>query len=213
VHTRRQLEALSSNTQLSRGGLELMPYGVDTDFWQPIAVPEEAVIASAGREHRDYALLDRARDGLGHELVITATSLHSPGAACTLPSAASSAKIGHLDYTGLRDLYARAAVVVVPLLPNDFGAGVTALLEAMAMQKAVIVTDTDGLRGLVVDGETGLLVPPGNAEAMRAALARLLGNREERWRLGANAHRAVQSQFSLDQYVEALAKDLAEVAA
>jgi glycosyltransferase involved in cell wall biosynthesis len=208
VHSRHQLEAAATLLGIPRDRLELIPYGADTRFWTPLGLAEEPLIVAAGREHRDYALLDEACAGLGQRLLITASSTHSPDAICTMPPSDSTAVVAQLDYSSLRDAYARAAVVVVPLLRNDFQAGVTAVLEAMAMQKAVVVSATDGLRDVVVDGETAMLVPPSDVMSMRNALKRLLEDPRERERLGRNARRAVEERFSLDQYVEALAASL-----
>jgi glycosyltransferase involved in cell wall biosynthesis len=213
VHSRTQLEAGVKQLGIPRDRLEFVPYSADTTFWQPLGLPEECLIVSAGREHRDYAVLDRACASLGHQLLIAAGSLYSPGAVCTMPSPTSRAITRQLDHVRLREWYARAAVVVVPLLPNDFQAGVTTLLEAMAMGKAVVVSATEGQRDIVIDGETGLLVPPGDEDGLRVVLERLLRDPAERMRLGRNARRAVQEQFSLDRYVDALAANLRAAAA
>ncbi len=213
VHSRTQLEAAVETLQIPRDHLAFIPYSADTNFWQPLGLPEERVIVSAGREHRDYALLDRACSDSGYDLVIACGSLFSPGAVCTHPSATSRAIVCTLDYVSLRDAYAKASLVVVPLLANDFQAGVTTLLEAMAMGKAVIVSATAGQRDIVVDGETGVLVRPADEEALRDAVRGLLRNPAERTRLGRNARRAVEEQFSLDRYVSELAANLAAVAA
>jgi glycosyltransferase involved in cell wall biosynthesis len=102
-------------------------------------------------------------------------------------------------------------VTVVPLLETDFQAGVTTLLEAMAMGKAVVVSDTAGLRGLVEDSVTALTVPPGDPWALRNAVVRLLANPRERARLGANARASVESNFALDAYAAGLANQLRAV--
>jgi glycosyltransferase involved in cell wall biosynthesis len=213
VHSRTQLDAAAKQLGIPRDRLEFIPYCADTTFWRPLDVPQEHLIVSAGREHRDYAVLDSACSGLGYQLLIAAGSLHSPGAICTFPTATSTAVVRQIDHCGLREWYARAAVVVVPLLPNDFQAGVTTLLEAMAMEKAVVVSATAGQRDIIVDGETGLLVPPGDGHALRSALERLLADPAECRRLGRNARQAVEDQFSLDRYVDALAANLRAAAA
>jgi glycosyltransferase involved in cell wall biosynthesis len=67
----------------------------------------------------------------------------------------------------------------------------TVVMEAMAMGKPVIATRIGGMPDLVADGETGLLVPPGDAGALRAAIDRLLVDKETRERMGrAAAQRA-----------------------
>jgi glycosyltransferase involved in cell wall biosynthesis len=95
---------------------------------------------------------------------------------------------GWLTRDELASLYARAAVVACPSHREGFG---VACAEAMAHGRAVVASDVGGLRDLVVDGETGLLVPPGDVGALRAALERLLADRELRRRLGANARARV----------------------
>jgi glycosyltransferase involved in cell wall biosynthesis len=96
---------------------------------------------------------------------------------------------GVVPRDGLPALYAAAAAVVVPSLREGFG---MACLEAMAHGRPVVASDTGGLRDLVVDGETGLLVPPGDVPALRAALERILADPELRARLGAAAYERAQ---------------------
>jgi glycosyltransferase involved in cell wall biosynthesis len=213
VHSRTQLEIAVHELGIPRDRLRFVPYSADTDFWRPADVPEERHVVSAGLEHRDYATLDLACRAIDCDVTVAAASLHTPGAVRTMPGPGGRVRIVSLDHLALRDLYARAAVVAVPLVPNDFQAGVTTLLEAMAMGKAVVVSATDGQRDIVVDGETGVTVPPGDAAALEHALRRLLDDPAERARLGRNARRAVEASFSLDSYVDAIAASLLEAAA
>jgi glycosyltransferase involved in cell wall biosynthesis len=213
VHSRTQFEAAANELHIARDRLRFVPYSADTEFWRPLESVEERLVVSAGLEQRDYAVLGEACRELDCDVMIAAASLHSPGAARSMPIPWGRLAVRALDHVALRNWYARAAVVAVPLLPNDFQAGVTTLLEAMAMGKAVVVTATEGQRDIVVDGETGLTVPPGNAEALRAAIDHLLNDPGERERLGSNARRAVERSFSLDGYVAALAANLREAAA
>jgi glycosyltransferase involved in cell wall biosynthesis len=60
-----------------------------------------------------------------------------------------------------------------------------------------------GLPDLVVDGETGLVVPPRDASALRDALERLLGDRELRRRLGAAGRERARCHFSWDTVTDA----------
>jgi glycosyltransferase involved in cell wall biosynthesis len=76
----------------------------------------------------------------------------------------------------------RSAFSVAPsLLPESFG---IVALEAAAAGKAAIVSAVGGLKDVVVDGETGVLVPPGDREALREALRRLCEEPETRERMG-----------------------------
>jgi glycosyltransferase involved in cell wall biosynthesis len=213
VHSSRQLELAHTDLGIARDKLALVPYFADTDFWRPQPQAEEALVAAAGREHRDYATLARACDGLPVEVFVAAGSLHSPSAREDRPQAwPSNFKTEFTDHPTLRSVYARASVVVVPLVPTDFQAGVTTVLEAMAMGKAVIVTATEGQTDVFVDGQTAVAVPPGDERALRDAINRLLLDKDERRRLGDNARRAVERDFSLDVYTRRLAEHLSEIA-
>jgi glycosyltransferase involved in cell wall biosynthesis len=98
---------------------------------------------------------------------------------------------------GFRDdvehVYGAADVVVVPStapdpLPN-------AALEALAAGCCVVAADHGGLPEMIRDGETGVLVPPGDASALRAALAALRADPDRRARLGAAAAEDVRARF------------------
>ncbi len=214
MHSRRQIEVAERELGVLRSRLAFVPYFADTAFWCPRPKAEDTLVVTAGREHRDYASLAAACSGMHERVVVAAGSLHSPRAPWRIPSSwpRNFEVLGTLDRASLRELYARATVVVVPVLPTDFQAGVTTLLEAMAMGKAVVVTATDGQRDIVDDGETGVLVPPGDPGALRDAVRRLLDDTGERARLGRNARRAVESRFSLDVYATTLAAHLDELA-
>jgi colanic acid/amylovoran biosynthesis glycosyltransferase len=87
-----------------------------------------------------------------------------------------------------------AAVVACPSRREGFG---MTCLEAMAHGKPVVASAVGGLLDLVVDGETGVLVPPRDRGALRAGLERLLGDAELRRRLGAAAReRAAAFEWS-----------------
>jgi glycosyltransferase involved in cell wall biosynthesis len=74
------------------------------------------------------------------------------------------------------------------------------VLEAMAAELPVVASDVGGLRELVVDGETGILVPPGDAEALAAALGRLVEDRDLRRRLGAAGRARAETLFDLGAF-------------
>jgi glycosyltransferase involved in cell wall biosynthesis len=108
--------------------------------------------------------------------------------------------LGFVPHDQLERLYARAAVVACPSRREGFG---VACLEAMAHARPVVATDVGGLRDLVVDGQTGLVVPPRDSEALRAALERLLADGELRRRLGAAGRERAREHFSWDAVTDA----------
>jgi glycosyltransferase involved in cell wall biosynthesis len=212
VHSRAQLQIAIDTLGFTPRSAAFVPYYADARFWRPQAVVPQQLIVSAGREHRDYATLAAAVKDLPVQTVIAAGSLYSPAATCRMPKAMpANVSVGTRTPHGLRELYAQAEIVVVPLIPSDFQAGVTTILEAMAMAKPVVVTATVGQRDIVIDGETGVLVPPHDAPALKATLQRLLADPAERRRLGLNAREAVLGRFDLPDYAAALYRHLVEV--
>ena len=212
VHSNEQLEE-AQGCGIPRSKLALVPYYADTAFWRPLPVAEEPLVVSAGREHRDYQTLAAACGEMPEQVFVGAASVHSPSARWALPAAwPRNFTCRAADFVTLRDWYARASVVVVPLLPTDFQAGVTTLLEAMSMGKAVVVTANRAHRELVENGVTAVLVPAGDPTALRAQVRRLLDDPGERRRLGSAARAAVEAAYDLNGYCRRIAGHIDEIA-
>lgn len=78
------------------------------------------------------------------------------------------------------------------------------IVEAMAANRAVVATATEGAKEIVKDNVTGVIVPVGDVEKLAESIARLLGDANERTRLGANAGNDARQRFGLDRMVEAI---------
>jgi type III pantothenate kinase len=101
--------------------------------------------------------------------------------------------LGFVSRAELVAHYERAAVVVCP--SHREGYGVVAR-EAMAHGRPVVATAVGGLLDAIEDGVTGLLVPPRDPAALRAAIETLLSDAELRRRLGVAARKAARDRFS-----------------
>ena len=194
--------------------LHLMPFHADSRFYHPMPeVRPERRISSAGLELRDYPTLIEAVRGLDVDVRLAAASPWSKRknetASRELPANVQARGYG---YRELRDLYAISQFVVVPLYETDFQAGVTTILEAMAMGKAVVVSRTRGQRDVIQDGVNGIYVPPGDVAALRRAIVGLLEHPEEAARLGTNARRTIESSMSLDLWADRIAAGVRQVA-
>jgi glycosyltransferase involved in cell wall biosynthesis len=100
------------------------------------------------------------------------------------------------------DLLALGDLFVLPSLAEHFG---RVLIEAMALGKPVVATAAGGVPEVVADGETGLLVPPADPEALAGAVEALLADRERAARLGVAARRRAETAFSQAGHAEAMA--------
>jgi glycosyltransferase involved in cell wall biosynthesis len=87
-------------------------------------------------------------------------------------------------------------VYVHPAIMEGFG---IALLEAMAMEKPVVASRVGGVPEVVEEEVTGLLVPPGDPEALTLALVRLLKEPYTCQRMGRAGKQRVEARFSLEQ--------------
>jgi glycosyltransferase involved in cell wall biosynthesis len=109
-----------------------------------------------------------------------------------------------VTFTGLRsDVPSVLGAADVAVMPSLNEALSNVLLESMAAGAPVVATRVGGTPEALIDGETGLLVPPGDAGAIAGAVSRLLDDRELARRLGCAARRLIASQFSVQRMVSA----------
>lgn len=100
------------------------------------------------------------------------------------------------DVAGLLPLM---EIFVLPSLYEGFG---IAILEAMAAGRPVVATAVGGIPEVVVHGETGLLVPPGDPVALADALHELLANPERARELGVRGRERAHKKFRIDAIVK-----------
>jgi glycosyltransferase involved in cell wall biosynthesis len=197
---------------IPRARLHHIPNGIDVAAWPEAAhaPTRHPTIVCAARlvarkRHRD--LLDAAArlaragtafrlvcagDGpLHRELERRATELEL-GDAVQFPGALRQAE--------LRDLLAGADIAC--LVSSSEGMS-NSVMEAMAGGLPVVGTRVNGIRELVVDGETGVLVAPGDPAAIADGLRALIGDRELRVRMGKAGRARAGRYFSLEAMVSA----------
>jgi glycosyltransferase involved in cell wall biosynthesis len=112
--------------------------------------------------------------------------------------------LGHLSGSTLESAIRDAALIVVP--SEWYENCPMSVLEAMAHGKAVVASDIGGIPELVLHQETGLLFPPGNHEALKDCLTRLMADPDLRHGYGTAARSRLETKFALDQHNSALLK-------
>ena len=106
-------------------------------------------------------------------------------------------------FLGMRhDVTRLLALIDLFVLPSLSEGLSIALLEAMAAGRAVVASRVGGNTELIVEGETGMLVPSKNSEALAAAICKVLGKRAMREEFGRNAANRVQKRFSAAQMAD-----------
>jgi glycosyltransferase involved in cell wall biosynthesis len=193
--------------------VHIVELGADERFFAPSDVPAEQYVLAVGKDMaRDYATLAAATAAGGFRTIVVAhprnvTQLEVP----------ATMEIRHdVSWDELRDLYARAACVVIPLRDTRSavgtdGSGLTALLEAMASGKPVVATRRPALEPYLDEGRTGIFVPAEDAHELAAALTRALSDSGGMAAMGAAARTALEARFTTRALAGRLARLIASV--
>jgi glycosyltransferase involved in cell wall biosynthesis len=184
-----------------------LPVPIDDRFFpaQEYARSEALVLSVGKDDARDFATLAAAARGLDARVQIVAKPRFVRDIA--LPPNIS---VDTVSYARLRELYARAAVVVVPqrregYLYGSEGGGITASLEAAASARPLVVSERALLRDYVTDGENGVVVPAEDPTALREAIDRLLRDRDLAARLGTAGRARVEREHTTRGFAGKLA--------
>jgi glycosyltransferase involved in cell wall biosynthesis len=197
---------------LRRAGapVQLIPHGVDLDRFRPTPPPRAQVltILAVGRlvPKKGFPVLLEAAAQL---LAPVRVRIVGDGA----QREELERRVAELGLTGRVELagpathddlpaeYAAAHIVVVPSIMDATGDrdGLpNVVLEAMSCGRPVVASDVGAVSSAVVDGRTGVLVPPGDAEALGGALEFLVDQPDMRERLGREARARVEADFELN---------------
>jgi glycosyltransferase involved in cell wall biosynthesis len=190
--SRNQAEVFERKLGVDPSRLLFVPFGVDQEFFAAQPSRDEGyVLAVGGDWSRDHELLVEAVRGTG-----IATRIYAPALqVAELPENVTwiSEVIDHVAY---RRALAGARLIVVPTIATTYPGGQTVLLEAMACSKPVITTSSQAMRDYVEDGVNGVLVPRGDAAALRGEIQRLLADEQLRATLAGNGRAAVERTFN-----------------
>ena len=202
--TRSQLMALVDEREWAK--LRIVHCGVDPDLFAPDG--------RGDTEWFEILIVARLTQGKGHAVLLEALAdLSARGIDVRLtvvgdgPKRADLEKLavelgvsgrtvfaGAVAQEAIREHYRRAALFCLP----SFAEGVpVVLMEAMAMCLPVVATDVMGVKELVSDEESGLLVRPGRPDLLADAIARLALDPALRRRMGAVGREAVMRDFDI----------------
>jgi glycosyltransferase involved in cell wall biosynthesis len=205
AHHARQAQSIERRIQVVENGLDLPP--------QPGVRPVDGPVLTVGRLIPDKGvdtLIDALR-GSPRVLVIAGAGPERSRLEARARAAGVTARFeGFVAQDRLGLLYRECSCVV---LASRRGEGLpNALLEAMGHGRPVVATRVTGNTDLIEDGANGLLVPPGDADALRAAIERLAADPAMTSRLAARA-RADAERFGWDRVRPRLEAVIGRIAA
>jgi glycosyltransferase involved in cell wall biosynthesis len=205
VYGRVQARFLVEQMKLDRSRVHFLWHRIDTAFFDPararLRVGEAPYILAIGNDAgRDFETLVEASRKLPMRVVIH-TRRPVPG---PLPPQVEL-RSDWIGFEALRDLYAGAQLVVVPLRDTVHASGINSLLEAMAMARHVVVSDSAGVADYVVDGENASLYRAGDADDLASVLGRFIGRDDDNARMGLQARAWILGRCDLPSYARELA--------
>lgn len=191
-------------------------FGVDTNFWRPAPEAFRNIILAIGNDgRRDFdTLVAAAKDIEAPVHIVTKLALPEP----LPPNVTHHRGSWHgteFSDESIRELYQRARVVVVPLRPSNQPSGQSVTLQAMACGCPVVLTETEGLwsREQIVDGENVVLVPPGNAAKLAAAINGLLADPATAARFAEAGREATVRCGNIESFAERVAASCTQLSA
>lgn len=113
--------------------------------------------------------------------------------------------LGYVDEKKRREVYLNSSIFV---LPSYFEGMPRSLLEAMAYGLPSVTTRVNGIPDLLDDGVTGILIEPGDINALACNIIALLRNDQTRYEMGRNARLRVQENFDVDVKLAELEREL-----
>jgi glycosyltransferase involved in cell wall biosynthesis len=200
--------------------VHVIPPAIDTHFYRPGTTPGSTgtFAYSIGRTHRDYQTLIRAFEQLPETLAcrVCTSSLWNKGATNlerqVLPSNVSRRYC--VDPVSIREEISQSRFLIAPIRPtnNGWNDGCTSVTLAGAMGRPIIATAIPALSELVAEGETGLLVPPGDPQALAGAVSDLWQHPEAANEMGRRARLRAESVFSYTVWLARLSEILCQLA-
>ncbi len=176
-----------SARELGAREVRVIPSGVDVPADVGEGEAEPPHVLYVGRLSPEKGILDLTAAAEGIPLVVVGDG----PLRAKVPEA-----LGFVPNAELGPYYRRAAVVAVPSRREGYG---VVCAEAMAHGKPVVASAVGGLLDLVRHGETGLLVPPGDAAGLREGLHWLLGDADLRRRMGEAARERAREHLSWER--------------
>jgi glycosyltransferase involved in cell wall biosynthesis len=203
---RRTRDVAARRIRVIPNGIDTARYGPDprarSDVRRELGIPEDAWVAgTVGRlaSEKNQKLLLESLAGALHERARVVIVGEGPERGALAAAAAGLNLTPWVHLTGARaDVQRLLAAFDVFALPSISEGLPLVVLEAMATALPIVASRVGGVPDVILEGETGLLVPPGDRAALRSRLLELAADRAAADALGARARRVALERYSLE---------------
>lgn len=181
------------------------PFGVDSKYFSPQKIKEKEFILSIGADiRRDWKLLLESANSFNLPLEIICAKGMLEG----YQISKNVEIVEDLPIEKVRDLMARAKVIILPLEQSSYFTGQTTFFRAMSMGKAVVITKIHPFRDYpgILDSVNCMLCRPGDAKELIEKTNILIANGPLRKVMGERARKLILAQYTVEKYAQRLTK-------
>lgn len=204
-----QAEFLRRNLRLDESRILLRLEHVDNRFFAPgpaSADKSGPLVVGVGLEQRDYRTLAAACQELPVEVRISGFSRYAAVLSRSFPDPMPPNMTRRFyPWPELIQLYRDADVVVAPVFPSLYAAGVTTLLEGLCCRRPVVVTRSPGLSDYLQPDDGLSIVEPFDVQGMRRAVAALLDHPDKAAEQAERGYQLASRRYGLDGALDRMA--------
>jgi len=189
--------------------IRVIPIGVNIYDFQPSLPPRNgdilvpaALIKARGIEYAIKALPKILKEHKDAKLHIVGDGVQKPFLIRLCKQLGIQRNVffhGYVNHREMKNFYSSCRLVVLPSILQSFG---NVLLEAMASGRPCVTTEALGPREIVINGETGYVVPIADSDTLAEAISRLLSDYELCYRMGKRGRKLVEEKYSWDLVAE-----------
>jgi glycosyltransferase involved in cell wall biosynthesis len=216
VPSRQQLAGTSRSLLLRRDRVHVVPNGVDANRYRPRSRPDARsalglddgpillCVARLDREKGIHLAIEALRGLDGVTLVVVGEGVERHALERLAESLAVSDRVVFADRQTREAVASYMAAADIFVFPTEREEAAPLVVpEAMACGLPVVASRIGGITEVIdAPGENGVLIPSGNVDALRTALAQLLGDPDARRRIGEAARARVEQEYTIERMVE-----------
>lgn len=212
--SRGVINQLKEEFNLDENKLEHLEWAVDLPFYHLSSlddIEENKFIISAGKTNRDHDTLVQAFLNINYPLKIYCSGESIPSVSeipVNIEVHFTQSTGNVVSYKELLMEYAKAYAIAIPLKNTNNLAGLTSLLDAMAMGKAVVMTRNNQIDIDIEKEKIGIWVNPGDVEGWHQAISYLLSQPDEAREMGIRGYDLCKNKYNLELFSSNLAKAL-----